>query len=1060
MTIIADAAVRERIRVDLETNLLVEAGAGSGKTTALVSRIRQHVLCGTAVEQIVAITFTRKAADELRERLQAALEEATHDTTIDDVARAACAQASQQIDRLYVGTIHGFCARLLREYPVDAGLDPRFTELDEIDTAAMHQRFWRSWIAHERRTGSATIDALTAIGVDPSALADAFAHFINYSDVAFPADATPLPDSSACRRELQRLLTEANALIAVRPAGLPTDKLLRQIQRLQFAAQTSDWTDTATFCAAIESLSASALELTQKHWSETASGKADAKAFAGAMQQWFDTLAQPLLQAWREYRYPIVLRVVREAVQAYAQARQREGTVTFDDLLVLAARLLRERPTVRDECGERFRYLLIDEFQDTDPVQAELCLLLASPSREGSVWDVVVPRPGALFVVGDPKQSIYRFRRADIQVYERVKQRFHAFGSVLALTSNFRSAPVLADFVNAHFSRVFAATASAAQAAFSPMHAARAPSSDAPVGLFTHSFSHAGTKDDVVLADAVVIASWIAARCDAGESPGEFLVLTERKSPLGEYARALAERGVPVTTTGAERVFEVELRELLVLARALADPDSPIAVVAALEGVTCGHTPADLFAARQRGACFTLIEPPADALGDVGASLAMLHAWWLRAQCDAADVLLEQLALASGLLAYGAAAPRGDSRAGEMQRVIARIRAQAADGANTLADAIAVMDAMLGADSDEQSIRAGTRHAVRVMNLHKAKGLEAGIVVLAAPVDATSPAPTVHVTRAASGVSTGGIVLSVLRAGTGRTIIAQPPGWAAMEAAEREFAAAERDRLRYVAATRAKRALVVSQATRQQKTPKPDASLWRAFAEALTAHDAEPLAVVARAPLARSPAPLSVVPLQSAIDAAALRVHAASRSSVTLATVTGALDDETPQRRRRGDTGRGTAWGSAVHRVIESLVRGRSGAAARAFAAAVASDERLGDSDARALLALADRLDRDARVSALRAASVAWPELHVMEVRHSDDGITLLHGVADVATLDAGTWRVIDWKSDDVSDDEWQARLRGYVAQATTYATALARLSASAATAEIERVTTADSGRW
>src|SRR5690606_28853649 len=125
--------------------------------------------------------------------------------------------------------------------------------------------------------------------------------------------------------------------------------------------------------------------------------------------------------------------------EAYERDRLRAGTLNFQDLLQFAARLLRESPAARRELGERYRYLLVDEFQDTDPVQAEVLFLLGSEPESGTQWRDTVPRPGALFVVGDPKQSIYRFRRADMTLYAQVKQRFEELGAVVELVANFRS---------------------------------------------------------------------------------------------------------------------------------------------------------------------------------------------------------------------------------------------------------------------------------------------------------------------------------------------------------------------------------------------------------------------------------------------------------------------------------------------------------------------------------------------------------------------------------------------------------------------------------------------
>ena len=141
-----DQAARDRIRTDLATNLLVEAGAGSGKTTSLVDRMLEHVITGTPVERLTAVTFTRKAANELRERFQVRLEREIRESPPGSEQRLRCERALREIDRAFLGTIHSFCARLLRERPLEVGLDPNFQEVSEDAWEELTLRFWRRWV--------------------------------------------------------------------------------------------------------------------------------------------------------------------------------------------------------------------------------------------------------------------------------------------------------------------------------------------------------------------------------------------------------------------------------------------------------------------------------------------------------------------------------------------------------------------------------------------------------------------------------------------------------------------------------------------------------------------------------------------------------------------------------------------------------------------------------------------------------------------------------------------------------------------------------------------------
>ena len=199
---------------------------------------------------------------------------------------------------------------------------------------------------------------------------------------------------------------------------------------------------------------------------------------AGRLRFDYETLCrdvlEPGLTRWRRYLHPIIMRAVAPASEEFAAWRRRNGRLNFQDLLLIARDLLREHPSVRRAFQERFLPILVDEFQDTDPIQAEILFYLTGEDTDEKDWRELSPKPGSLFVVGDPKQSIYRFRRADIETYGAVRDRLEKTGRVLNLTANFRSTGRLCGWVNGVFARRFPETATAQQAAGSRSpHSAR-----------------------------------------------------------------------------------------------------------------------------------------------------------------------------------------------------------------------------------------------------------------------------------------------------------------------------------------------------------------------------------------------------------------------------------------------------------------------------------------------------------------------------------------------------------------------------------------------------------
>ena len=865
-----DQAARDRIRGALDVNLLVEAGAGSGKTTELIARMVALVETGAATsEQIAAVTFTRKAAAELRERFQARLEERIRELRgragADDLALERLQQGLDDIDRAFVGTIHAFCARLLRERPLEVGLDPAFEELALEERLTLRRRFWQAYLERLTRDADPILEELARAGLRPATLYGLFEKLVENPDVSFPAEqgepGTP-EQLEATRRELEALVERAGELMPEREPDKDWDSLQRKMRTLRFTRDVTGWREPADFYDALALVSKPGPRghsIVQKRWKNKEHAKQlrdDVDAFAVG-----DTPARRLLERWYTHRYGLAIRLARHAAEAFEAHRLRIGKLDFQDLLSLTARLLRARPGVRRDLGERYRRLLVDEFQDTDPLQAEIMLLLSSePERlqqpEGAAeepdggddesdggggepgiraaepapeWRRAVPRPGALFVVGDPKQSIYRFRRADIQLYGVVKQCFGQLGEVVQLTANFRSRPAIGDVVNELFCRegYFPAAETPEQAAFEPLNT-RPPVRPVPAeGVFTYGVAPAESNQLAAARDdARRIASWIRSRVDGGErEPGDFLILTRMKSRLDVYARALEAYGLPVQVTGAGVGVEEELRELQILLECMIDPTNPVRVVAALVGLFLGIDYEQLVEHRLDGGALDAMRPGERGDPAVLSALRTLHAWWGAASRDPADVFVSRLVSELGLLPFAASGELGALRAGSLVYAVNAVRAAALAGDASLPGALAALQAALDLPEAEAPLEPGRPHVVRLMNLHQAKGLEATVVILADPSGARDYTPEMHVSRSDDGSAVG--YLRVTEAAEGFSadkVLAVPVDWDAKEAAERRFEAAEDVRLLYVAVTRAKEELLVA-----RWWDSPDGSPWRAL---------------------------------------------------------------------------------------------------------------------------------------------------------------------------------------------------------------------------------------
>lgn len=944
-----DHAARHRIITDLNTTLLVEAGAGSGKTTSLVNRMVALIRTEEAhIGDIVAITFTRKAASELKSRFHMALEQAAREEDLAEVEQERIHAALQNLHLSFIGTIHSFCGRLLRERPLEAKVDPAFRELEEADDAAFRNQCWDDYLAQLLETGrDGEIQSLAALGIDVKDLRTVYHHVSQYPDVEIALTDVDRPDFGGVRDALWALLEEARRFLPTAEPEKGWDALQSAVRNADRQQRFQDIRDDATFAALLEDGFDKNLSVTQNRWTSTAEVKRLSEAFA----LWQNHRMRPVLRQWREHKYAHVVRFVQPAVAYCANQRRQNGLLNFQDLLMDTARLLQTSEEVRRTFQGRIRRLFVDEFQDTDPIQAEIMFLLTASNPEVSDWKQSVPAPGSLFIVGDPKQSIYRFRRADIQTYNFVKAKIQACGEVLQLNANFRSVHAIGKFVNHHFADVFPARETPQQAAFVTLDTQQ-PDPLQHSGVFTISHPRSlGNKETVAMRDAEQIGQWIAWACSGNVSvahfdantgdttvtparPGDFLILNARKEFLHLYAEVLEGYGIPSDVTESQQAY-TEMHPLAELTQCLANPADKIALIATLRGIFCGVSDAELFQYKQAGYAFSLVHIPEacpSSVCRVRDALLTLRAYleWTRRMPPLAA--LERIFEHTGFLVYTAAQVSGTVRAGMLTSLLQYLHQQSADNATwfQLAKTLRRFDESETA-VESANLFPGRDNVVRIMNLHKAKGLEAPIVFLACPCGFSNHDASSHVNRDTDPAR--GSFVATSTEGFSVRIVAQPPGWEDIAMVEREFLTAERDRLLYVATTRSRQMLVISQWENTAKDP------WGPLHESLNEWpELEPVEY--------EPEPRES--LTHAVDVAAhaavmrqrfaeLAIPTWTRTSVTTETKSNAAQPE------RHGGGLGMAFGTVVHRCIESVGNGMDLADLRIFAGLAAQDAGLSD---------------------------------------------------------------------------------------------------------------------
>jgi ATP-dependent helicase/nuclease subunit A len=665
--VLSDAAAREAIASSLDETLIVEAAAGTGKTTELVGRIVTILAEGRAeVGEIVAVTFTEKAAGELKLRLRERLDRARAAASTDSERRGRLDKALKGLEEAHVSTIHGFCADLLRERPVEARVDPLFEVLTEASSARLFDEAFGRWLQEQLADppeGVRRALRRSAFGGDDGPidrLRKAAWDLAQWRD--FTGAWTRQPFDRA--REIDEVLTELHEFAALtRQASSKSDPLLagtEPARRLsdEVTLQRSSAEDEAAHLRSPSSARAAAgqAHLRSPSSARAAAGQAHLRspssARAAAGQADYDGWEAALVDLAKDRTFAnaktgrgsfyaegirrdrvlqarMALRArldrfrmdadadlaallqgeLRGAIERYDELKSRAGALDFLDLLLGARDLVRDNAHVRGGFQTRFKRIFVDEFQDTDPLQAEILLLLSADDNGETDWRRARPRPGTLFLVGDPKQSIYRFRRADVAVYREVCDRLTSMGATLMhLNTSFRSVPGIQACVNNAFGRVMTGDPLTLQAPYVPLAPYRPalPGQPAIVALpvpepYKWRYVSAAAIEQSMPGAVAAFVDWMLHESGwkvterSGEPPvsvsAKHVCLLFRRfiswqnDVTRPYVEALEARGIPHVLVGGKAFHGREEVEAIRAALAAIEwPDDELSVFATLRG--------------------------------------------------------------------------------------------------------------------------------------------------------------------------------------------------------------------------------------------------------------------------------------------------------------------------------------------------------------------------------------------------------------------------------------------------------------------------------------------
>jgi ATP-dependent exoDNAse (exonuclease V) beta subunit len=846
-------------------SLLLSAGAGTGKTTVLVERFVAAVLeDGVRVEEMLAITFTEKAAAQLATRVRELL-----------AARGA-REAARDAEAAWISTIHGFCARVLRTHALAAGLDPEFRVLDAVEAERLGIDAFDRALAQFIGGGGDQSERLRLVATyTPDRLRDMVR--TAYAHLRSRGEARPeLPEVQAPRPAGERAALDAAIAPALAEIGAAEGKRVAEArERLERCSEALQRLGEEGI-AEPDDLDGLAL------------GGGNTKALAGEACQGYGAALDAYRAscvAHREYLDHVLLRdLIRLHGDRYATAKRERSGLDFDDLELIAADLLGRDEALRDHYAGRFKHVLVDELQDVNPLQDRILDLLERDN---------------LFRVGDERQSIYRFRHADVGLFRAARAQADERGRAERLTVNFRSRGEILDAVDRVFGELWGEEFDALRAPsgeFAPSRGVNSPdpASEGPrvellcVDRDRRRWDDRFADDDseggeppfgAVFAD---VAPWRAVEArllarrvdeltrDGGFAYGDVALLVRATTSIGVYERALEDRGIPTHVIGGRGYFsQQQVGDLRAWLAALANPLDELALHSVLASPLVGASLDALVLVAACGrrlgsgwdvwrvlealaAARAVAAEPVEAAGSPGEAIDRLASDLPSAESDrltafvarfreervaaarvSLETLIDRVVTRTGYDRAVLAMPAGERRMANVRKLMRMAREFEAEQGRDLRgfiDLVAERD-LTAAREGEAPLEAEQLDAVRLMTVHRAKGLEFGVVCVA---DLGKAGREDDAALRITDDGRVGMRLASLRGGA-----TDSSHLGAIRAEARTEDEEEERRVFYVAMTRAREHLVLSGATDLEKRPEPKPLeepmrwLWRALAPEL-----------------------------------------------------------------------------------------------------------------------------------------------------------------------------------------------------------------------------------
>lgn len=914
-TEIPDQKQRNLINTELSSSFFVEASAGSGKTRCLVERMVEHVFELPQKEDIskmVAITFTKKAAQEFKGRFQEKLEERAKSSSIAADKQERIYYALENVENIFMGTIHAFCSRLLRERPVEANVNIGFQELDNEENEKFLKDTWNIFLNCEE--GKELQETVKEWGFHVPMLYETFLEIDRYGEIDFldhveKEMAGHAEDYKNMIQEIWNYFDYLQGIFKLKKDGTKMkisifesnekkDKFLKM--KSEYSGREGELSKLE-IRNIIDSFLAAELKAPQEINDKTKE----------AERNWFTTRNQEnqkLKEFIKKHIHPCQLDLYyqcvlfcKKAAQFAAQRRKDLSYISFLELLLYTRDMLKDNLEALNYFKGKYQYFYVDEFQDTDPLQTEILLYLtqdgaAEKYEANSSWKDLKPRPGSLFIVGDDKQSIYRFARVDISNFNFMKEHLEEAspensGKLAKLTTNFRSVKELCQEINEVFVKLLQEGESKTQVSYEEVSSGREPVAgenagkvNAGIKVFPQIELQEKNKESLLNEDAPRVADFIQqkvlsenfylARFNGEKEPEvatpaeyrDFMIITYDTNDLDIYAYELQKRQIPYIMAGKSAFSNsLEVKELIKILESIASPYDEVKTVAALRSLFLGVSDQDLYIYRMSGRSFRIFRDNtnkpediqtfwdhtgsgvevnfnnkdlSDTISKVEQKLNLLEEYCHWANLYPPVVLLEKIIENLEVVPFSLASvgQEGESRLNLLYQLLEAVRSEEVKGNiyNTTS-LILQINEWNEKNIEKEMPFESEANSVRLMNLHKAKGLEAPVVILAKPCGKVKHPTTLHIDRTDGRHSRGYLNITEkieIPGGPKTRVLFKVSSWDDKFRLEEKLLEEEHLRKLYVAATRAQNVLIISNSTEAiSKHARPWNELWNMLAE-------------------------------------------------------------------------------------------------------------------------------------------------------------------------------------------------------------------------------------